>query len=75
VAELEERLALARKNRAGWDAISHDYQSEHAGELVGEKALAWGIWRIPEAELNVLGDVAGKDVLELGCGQGDGRRR
>jgi SAM-dependent methyltransferase len=26
------------------------------------------VWQIPEAELQVLGDVAGKDVLELGCG-------
>jgi SAM-dependent methyltransferase len=28
------------------------------------------VWQIPEAELHVLGDVAGKDVLELGCGAG-----
>jgi ubiquinone/menaquinone biosynthesis C-methylase UbiE len=26
------------------------------------------MWQLPEAELQVLGDVAGKDVLELGCG-------
>lgn len=26
------------------------------------------MWQIPEGELKVLGDVAGKDVLELGCG-------
>jgi SAM-dependent methyltransferase len=71
MTEQEDKLALARKNRAGWDAMSDEYQSEHAFELVGEKALAWGIWRIPEAELNVLGDVRGKDVLELGCGQGE----
>jgi ubiquinone/menaquinone biosynthesis C-methylase UbiE len=30
--------------------------------------MAWGVWRIPEAELHILGEVAGKDVLELGCG-------
>ncbi|MGI9184330.1 MAG: RNA polymerase sigma factor [Solirubrobacteraceae bacterium] len=29
---------------------------------------AWGVWQRPESELNVLGDVAGRDVLELGCG-------
>jgi SAM-dependent methyltransferase len=27
-----------------------------------------GVWQITESELNVLGDVAGKDVIELGCG-------
>jgi SAM-dependent methyltransferase len=26
------------------------------------------VWQIPESELQVLGDVDGKDVLELGCG-------
>ena len=26
------------------------------------------MWSIPESELNVLGDVAGRDILELGCG-------
>jgi ubiquinone/menaquinone biosynthesis C-methylase UbiE len=26
------------------------------------------MWQLPEAELRVLGDVADKDVLELGCG-------
>jgi SAM-dependent methyltransferase len=30
--------------------------------------MAWGTWLIPEAELRILGDVAGKDILELGCG-------
>ena len=69
--ELEERLALARKNRAGWDAQSDEYQAAHSAELVGDNALAWGIWRIPEADLRVLGDVQGKDILELGCGQGE----
>jgi SAM-dependent methyltransferase len=26
------------------------------------------VWQVPESELDVLGDVAGLDVLELGCG-------
>jgi ubiquinone/menaquinone biosynthesis C-methylase UbiE len=30
--------------------------------------LAWGVWQLPESELQVLGEVRGKDVLELGCG-------
>jgi SAM-dependent methyltransferase len=55
------------KNRRFWDAGSDDYQARH-GEVLTRTALAWGPWRVPEAELNVLGDVRGKDVLELGCG-------
>jgi len=58
----------ARKNRAMWEASSDSYQQQHATALSGEKAMAWGMWRIPEAELHILGEVAGKDVLELGCG-------
>src|SRR5437016_8849768 len=58
----------ALKNRAMWEASSDSYEQHHARALSGEKAMAWGMWRIPEADLHILGEVAGKDVLELGCG-------
>lgn len=58
----------AHKNKALWEATSDSYEERNAVALSGEKAMAWGLWRIPEAELHVLGDVAGKDILELGCG-------
>ena len=58
----------ARRNRRAWDADSDGYQKEHGGYLRGPHALAWGLWRIPEDELRVLGSVRGKRVLELGCG-------
>jgi SAM-dependent methyltransferase len=54
-------------NREFWDADADDYQAAHGAELAGAP-LAWGAWRIPESELRILGDVAGLDVLELGCG-------
>ena len=56
----------ARTNRAFWDGYSAEYQSRHAEALGGEPA--WGLWRIPDSELGVLGDVAGLDVFGLGCG-------
>jgi SAM-dependent methyltransferase len=56
-----------RSNRADWDAIADRYQDEHQPQL-SARPMCWGVWGIPEDELNVLGDVAGKDVLELGCG-------
>jgi SAM-dependent methyltransferase len=43
------------------------YQAKH-GERLTDTARAWGVWRIPEADLQALGEVAGRDVLELGCG-------
>ena len=58
----------ARQNRASWNATADAYQQEHGAYLEASGGLAWGVWQIPEAELNVLGDVRGKDVLELGCG-------
>ncbi len=58
----------ARKNLDMWEASSDSYEEQHAQALSGEKAMAWGMWRIPEDELQVLGDVVGKDILELGCG-------
>ncbi|MGH9033611.1 MAG: methyltransferase domain-containing protein [Acidimicrobiia bacterium] len=55
-------------NRAFWDADADDYQHAHGKQLGSERAPAWGAWDVPEAELGVLGDVSGLDVLELGCG-------
>jgi SAM-dependent methyltransferase len=55
------------RNRAAWDRISEDYQARHA-EFIGQPEPRWGMWQLPESELGVLGHVAGKDVLELGCG-------
>jgi len=59
--------AHVRKNLAGWEAGSDEYQRAH-GETLDRAPLAWGVWRIPEAELGILGDVHGLDLLELGCG-------
>jgi SAM-dependent methyltransferase len=54
-------------NRTFWDADADAYQAAHGDELA-RAPLAWGVWRVPESELGVLGEVAGRDVLELGCG-------
>jgi SAM-dependent methyltransferase len=63
----DELTEHARKNRAHWDAESDDYEARHASQLQ-RAPCAWGVWSIPESELNVLGDVRDKDVLEFGCG-------
>jgi ubiquinone/menaquinone biosynthesis C-methylase UbiE len=56
-----------RHNRKTWDAASAEYQRAHDAALT-KKPLAWGAYRIPESELQILGAVAGKDMLEIGCG-------
>ncbi|HEY1656051.1 MAG TPA: class I SAM-dependent methyltransferase [Candidatus Tumulicola sp.] len=57
----------ALKNLAHWERQSDDYEARHSDQL-SRHPMAWGCWSVPESELSVLDDVAGKDVLELGCG-------
>jgi SAM-dependent methyltransferase len=60
--------ARETRNRDFWDGWSDEYQADHGSYLDSSDEPAWGIWQIPEAELRILGDVAGRDILELGCG-------
>ena len=62
--------AYIRRNRANWNREADDYQREHGSQLNRFDRPAWGTWGIPESELDILGDVDGKRVLELGCGGG-----
>lgn len=55
-----------RRNRRGWDYRSKDYQERVGPSLYPD--LGWGPNQFPERELQVLGDVRGKRVLEVGCG-------
>lgn len=57
-----------RRNQASWDGFSDEYQAKHGTELAERGGAAWGTWQIPESQLHVLGEVAGRDILELGCG-------
>jgi SAM-dependent methyltransferase len=61
--ERETRLA----NAAWWDANADGYQREHAPEL-GQVSFVWSPEGAREDDLGLLGDVAGRDVLEVGCG-------
>jgi ubiquinone/menaquinone biosynthesis C-methylase UbiE len=60
----------ARRNRAAWNADADAYQARHRQEQqrIAGGGMGWGSWSIPESELRVLGEVAGRDVLDLGCG-------
>jgi SAM-dependent methyltransferase len=57
----------ARVNRSVWDGLSAAYREPNRASWASSEPR-WGLWGVPERELAVLGDVAGKDVLELGCG-------
>jgi ubiquinone/menaquinone biosynthesis C-methylase UbiE len=59
----------ARQNRESWDAAAEAYQARNA-RAIEHDAPHWGMWQIPESELNALGELNGREVLELGCGAG-----
>jgi SAM-dependent methyltransferase len=54
------------RNRAAWDTMSSNYAEP--GRRCWQEEPSWGIWNIPEKEAKLLPDVAGFDVIELGCG-------
>jgi SAM-dependent methyltransferase len=55
-------------NRAQWTNANAEYTDARAHDAWSQQEITWGITRVPESELKVLPDVAGKDVVELGCG-------
>jgi len=60
--------AHAAHNQSAWDATSDEYQERNGAFLDASGGLAWGMYQLPEDELRILGDFAGKDILEFGCG-------
>lgn len=64
-SETESRLA----NGPDWDRYADEYQATH-GEYLGDAGFLWGPEGLREDEAGVLGDVAGRTVLELGSGAG-----
>ena len=63
----------ARANRRWWDADARRYQDEH-GDFLGDADLMWCPEGLRESDARLLGDVAGREVLELGCGAAQGAR-
>ena len=55
------------RNRAAWTGWAAEYV-QNAEQSWSQDEITWGIWRVPEKELEALPDVAGKDLVELGCG-------
>ncbi len=58
----------AAKNRALWTEANREHTNDSAQANWALDEISWGIWGIDESELNVLGEVDGLDVCELGCG-------
>jgi SAM-dependent methyltransferase len=57
----------ARASRAWWDHQAPGYYVEH-GEFLGDADFLWGPEGLRESAAGLLGEVRGRDVLEIGCG-------
>ncbi len=58
----------ALKNRAVWTKANADYTDRQARGAWAKGEIDWGMFSGPESEIGALGEVDGKDVVELGCG-------
>ncbi|HEY8458005.1 MAG TPA: class I SAM-dependent methyltransferase [Actinopolymorphaceae bacterium] len=54
-------------SRRWWDSHADDYQREH-GEFLRDTGFIWGPEGLDEASARLLGEVEGRQVLEVGCG-------
>jgi SAM-dependent methyltransferase len=57
-----------RRNREVWTKANAEYTDRKARESWARDEIDWGMFSGPESEIRALGEVAGKDVVELGCG-------
>jgi SAM-dependent methyltransferase len=55
-------------NRAAWTKANAEYTDRKAHDAWSQEQIDWGTTRTLESDIRVLPDVAGKDVVELGCG-------
>jgi SAM-dependent methyltransferase len=56
------------RNRAVWRAVNEAHTDAAADRAWSQPDIRWGLFGVREAELQVLGDVAGLDVVELAAG-------
>ena len=62
-----DQLTSQRANRRWWHADADDYHALHGGFL-GDADFVWCPERLREADVGLLGQLAGRRVLEVGCG-------
>jgi SAM-dependent methyltransferase len=48
--------------------VNSAFTDEQASRAWAAAEITWGLFQIPERDVDVLGDVQGLDVVELGCG-------
>ena len=64
----ESRADELAVNRALWALVNERFTDAAAENLWRRADVVWGLFAVPERELGLVGDVRGRDVLELACG-------
>jgi SAM-dependent methyltransferase len=55
-------------NRALWAVMNERFTDAAAKEMWARSDIVWGLFAVPERDLEVLGELRGLDVAELACG-------
>ncbi|MHB8588053.1 MAG: class I SAM-dependent methyltransferase [Candidatus Dormibacteraceae bacterium] len=64
----EDLPEYALRNRALWTISNARYTAASAHDSWAQDQIRWGVFKVPEDEVQVLPEVRGLDVIELGCG-------
>lgn len=56
------------RNRSLWALVNTQFTDDDADRRWASPDIRWGLFGLPEDELDLLGDPCGLDVVELGCG-------
>ncbi|MBV8064827.1 MAG: class I SAM-dependent methyltransferase [Actinobacteria bacterium] len=55
-------------NVALWTKANAEHTDAAAARAWSREEMSWGVFNVPESSVGAIGDVAGLDVVELGCG-------
>jgi SAM-dependent methyltransferase len=56
------------RNVAQWTKTNAEFTDSAAQRQWARDDMSWGVFGVPEESIGSIGDVAGLDVVELGCG-------
>jgi SAM-dependent methyltransferase len=56
------------QNVANWTRSNAEYTDAAAARAWAQEEITWGVFGATESQLDLLGDVSGLDIVELGCG-------
>lgn len=66
----DDAARVLRHNRAIWAEFSARFEQPEAEHRWRRAGVVWGLFAIPEGDIDALGQLAGADVVELACGMG-----